>query len=43
MTEATYIAINTLLLKEVLADYHQELLEDRTELYTLMTILDALE
>ena len=41
--EGTYIAMNTLILKEVLADYHQELLEDRTELYTLMKILDALE
>ena len=42
--EVTYIAMNTLLLKEVLADYHQELLEDRTELCTLiMKIRDALE
>ena len=38
---ATYIAINTLLLKEVLADYHQELLEDRSELYTLRDALES--
>ena len=42
--KATYTAINTLLLKEVLADYHQELLKDRTGLYTLlMKIRDALK
>ena len=39
--ESTYIAMNTLLLKEVFADYHQELLEDRTELYTLIMKIES--